>query len=141
MKNHIKAIFTQYIFFSIWAFVGLLVLLMMPDKKCNSISIIGAFLIIMILMLVFIAINYFIAIKSLQFVESSQNSTFNKYVFSFLAYTGFYSVIIVFIPYGYSDFSNTMLTQQALICSLITSIIFYASSIIPYKIFNKRRIE
>jgi hypothetical protein len=141
MKNHIKAIGLQYSFYAIWVLIGLICSLMMPFLgKPLTLGETILFLILSLLILFpIITINYFISIKSLEFIEPLEISNYKKYIYAFLAYTGFYSVTNIFLlPDEYTQQDLIFFTKRIQIYAWLLMIMFFTTSIISYRIFNNK---
>jgi len=141
MKNHIKAIGLQYSFYAIWVLIGLICALIVPFNGKplpfgQTILLLVSFLLVL---LPIIAINYFISIKSLEFIEPLEISNFKKYTYAFLAYIGFYSIADIFLlPDEYSQQDLIFFTKRVQIYAWLLMIMLFTTSIISYKMFNKK---
>lgn len=141
MKNHIKAIGLQYSFYVIWILFGFMCSLMIPftGKPLTLGQAILLLILTLIVSFAIISINYFISIKSLEFIEPLKISNFKKYIYAFLAYIGFYSIIDIFLlPDEYTQQDLIFFTKHIQIYALLLMIILFTTSIVSYKIFNKK---
>lgn len=144
MKNHIKAIGLQFSFYAIWLIMGLISFLMMSNGSTNikPLETFTIFIVLVLLVFIFIIINYIITVKACEFVEPLATSSFKKYVFAFLAYMGFYSVVEIFLPMpAPTENDLVFFTQKVQFFALLLCILLFTVSVFSYRIFNKKSGE
>lgn len=142
MKNHIKAIGLQFAFYATWLIFGFISFFMMnPNGTIKPFAFFIAVIGSILFTIIFITINYIITIKACEFVAPLATSSFRKYVFAFLAYIGFFSVIQAFLPIPIPTPDELAILAKYQMFTLIACILLFVISVISYNIFNKKSGE